>query len=281
MQIGSRTFDFSTEIAILGIVNVTPDSFSDGGRFASADDAVEWALQLVEEGADGLDIGGESSRPGAIPIAAEAEIARVVPVIRGIRRAHPTIPLSIDTTKGATAAAALAAGADAVNDISAGARDPEMFGIVARAAAPMILMHMRGTPATMQRDLTYDDCVAEVIAALTQRIAAAEAAGIARSRLIVDPGIGFGKSVAHNVRLIRELAAFRTLGCPVCIGTSRKSFIGAVLGGSGITERLEGSLASLAVAVANGARLVRVHDVAATRRFLTVLRVFDGNAPTG
>lgn len=270
---GSRTFDFSRDIAIVGIVNVTPDSFTDGGRFASPDDAAEWAFQLIEEGADILDIGGESSRPGAVPIAAHDEAARVVPVIRAIRRGHPQIPLSIDTTKAAVAQAALDAGANCVNDISAGS-DPAMFPLAKQYQAPMVLMHRQGTSAIMQQAPAYVDVVAEVRRFLADRIAAAEQAGIVRERLIVDPGIGFGKTVEHNLVLLRRLTDFQSLGCPLLIGTSRKWFIGQLLGGAGITERLEGSLATLAVAWHNGARLFRVHDVAATKRYLTTYRCF-------
>lgn len=256
--------------SIVGIVNVTPDSFSDGGRFVSPEDAVEWAIQLVEDGADMLDIGGESSRPGAASISADEEMARVLPVIEGIRRAHNTIQISIDTTKSTVAIAAIEAGATCVNDISAGRFDPEMFGSVAELGVPMILMHMQGTPQMMQTAPHYNGVTDDVRSFLADRVSLARKVGI--RDLIVDPGIGFGKTVEHNATLLTNLRRFTDLGCPVLVGASRKSFIGHILGGAGVTERLEGSLAAVAVAVENGAGFVRVHDVAATRRFLTVFR---------
>lgn len=260
----------SHQCKVVGIVNVTPDSFSDSGRFVSPEDAVEWAIQLVEDGADMLDVGGESSRPGAAPVSPDDETARVLPVVKGIRRAHNMIQISIDTTKSSVAIAAVGAGATCVNDISAGRSDPEMFASVADLGVSMILMHMQGTPRTMQTAPRYNDVVGDVRGFLADRVALARKVGI-RS-LIVDPGIGFGKTVAHNVDLFTNLRRFTDLGCPVLVGASRKSFIGHLLGGAGVTERLEGSLAAVAVAVENGAGFVRVHDVAATRRFLTVFR---------
>lgn len=257
-------------LQIIGIINVTPDSFSDGGRFVSADDAIETALDMIEQGADGIDVGGESTRPGAQPVAVEVEIARVVPVIAGIRRGHATIPISIDTSKAAVAEAAIAAGATIINDVTAGSGDPAMFPLAARACAGMILMHMQGTPRTMQAAPTYIDVVAEVRDYLVARMAAAEAAGIPRAQLILDPGIGFGKAPAHNVQLLQHIDALVALGPPVMVGISRKSLIGYLLGGCGATERLEGGLALMALAAQRGATYFRVHEIPPIRRFLTV-----------
>lgn len=254
---------------LMGIINVTPDSFSDGGRFVSADDAIETALDMIEQGADILDIGGESTRPGAAPVSAGQEADRVLPVIAGIRRGHPEIPMSIDTVKAQVARQALAVGATIVNDISAGT-DPEMWASVAPTTADLVLMHMQGTPTTMQQAPQYADVVAEVRDFLAARFAAAQAAGIARERLVIDPGIGFGKTLAHNLALLSGLEALHALTVPVLIGVSRKALIGQLLGGRGVTERLEGSLALLGVAAHHGARIFRVHDVPESRRFLTI-----------
>lgn len=262
--------------AVMGIVNVTPDSFFDGGRHATPAAAVSHALQLLAEGATVVDVGGESTRPGATPVPPEVERERVLPVVEGILAERPDALVSIDTRRASVAAAALAAGACLVNDVSAGA-DPAMLGVVAGAGAGIVLMHMRGEPATMQRDTHYVDVVAEVHAFLAARATAAEAAGVARERIFLDPGIGFGKDVGGNLRLLRALEDLAALGYPVVVGASRKSFIGA-LTGAAAGERLPGSLAALVRAAAIPRAMVRVHDVAATVQFLEVLAAVEGAA---
>jgi dihydropteroate synthase len=254
----------------MGIVNVTPDSFSDGGMFDDADGAVKHGLRLLDEGADLLDIGGESTRPGSDPVSADEERARVLPVIEGLRREAPEAVLSVDTRKADVASDALAAGADVVNDIGAGA-DPEMFGVVAGTGAGIVLMHMKGEPKTMQQDPRYDDVVTEVRTFLAERIEAAVAAGIGRDRLCIDPGIGFGKSLPHNLALLRAIGSFRDLGVPVLAGVSRKRFLGELSGVDDPADRLEGTLAAVAWCAAQGVDVVRVHDVAQSVRALAVV----------
>lgn len=267
MQIGCKLFDFTRPV-IMGVLNVTPDSFSDGGNFLDPDTAVNYAMRLIEEGADIIDIGGESSRPGSDPVPAEIELKRVIPVIKAIRkRGQAAFPISIDTTKARVAVEAIDAGANMINDISAGTFDKEMFSVAAKV--PIVLMHMRGTPRMMQRgEIHYDDVVGEVCSYLGARISESVKAGI--KDIIIDPGIGFGKTVEHNVTILKELGRLKTLGRPILIGTSRKSFIGKLLNDSPPTQRLEGTLATLAVAVRNGASILRVHDVASAKRFLEV-----------
>jgi len=247
----------------MGILNVTPDSFSDGGEFFEPERAVARARQIIAEGADILDIGGESSRPGAEPVSAEEELRRVTPVIEQIACWRSPVTISIDTTKAAVAERALAAGARIVNDISALRFDERMAEVVREAGAGVVLMHMQGTPRTMQIEPRYRDVVAEVRNFLAERIAFAESRGIKKSQIAIDPGIGFGKTVEHNVMLLARLRAFCELGCPVLVGASRKSFIGKWLGREP-KDRLAGSLAVAAWAVMSGARIVRVHDVAET-----------------
>jgi dihydropteroate synthase len=254
----------------MGIVNVTPDSFSDGGMFDDADAAVKHGLRLLEEGADLLDVGGESTRPGSDPVSAEEERARVLPVIEGLRREAPEAVLSVDTRKADVASDALASGADVGNDIGAGA-DPEMFGVVAGTGAGIVLMHMKGEPKTMQLDPRYDDVVTEVRTFLAERIEAAVAAGIGRDRLCIDPGIGFGKRLQHNVELLRALGSFRDLGVPLLAGVSRKRFLGELSGGDDPADRLEGTLAAVAWCAAQGVDVVRVHDIAQSVRGLAVV----------
>jgi dihydropteroate synthase len=261
---------------VMGILNVTPDSFSDGGRFLAPERAVQHGLALLASGADVVDVGGESSRPGAEPVAAEVEIGRVVPVIEELARRRPGALLTVDTAKVAVAEAALDAGAAAVNDVTAGS-DPAMFHAVARRSAGIVLMHMRGVPATMQRDTAYADVVAEVHEFLAARAVAATAAGIPRERILLDPGIGFGKDAEGNLRLLAALPDLATLGHPLVVGASRKSFIGT-LTGDGAEERLPGSLAAIVGTVGVPAVLVRAHDVAATVQFLTVLTGLRGAA---
>jgi dihydropteroate synthase len=242
------------------VVNVTPDSFSDGGRYLDPEAAVAHGLALVAEGADLLDVGGESTRPGATDVPEAVELERVLPVVEELARTAE-VPVSIDTRKAAVAAAALAAGATMVNDVSAGRHDPDLLGVAADAKVPLVLMHMLGTPATMQDDPRYDDVVAEVEAFLAERCRAAEAAGVDHQALVVDPGIGFGKRDQDNYALLDQLARFTRLGHPVMVGTSRKGFIGRALD-SPADQRVEGTAATVVWAVERGARIVRVHDVA-------------------
>lgn len=254
--------------AVMGILNCTPDSFSDGGRLATVAAAVAKGRELIDAGAAWLDIGGESSRPGALPVAAEVEVERVVPVIVGLRAAGVRAPISIDTTKALVAEAALAAGATAINDISAGA-DARMFAVAAAAGCPLILMHMAGTPATMQQQPTYADVVAEVQAFLAERSAVAIAAGVRREHLMADPGIGFGKTVVHNLALLRALPALHAaLGLPLVVGISRKRFLAALSGtGYPAADHLGHGMHAL---IAPWCALLRVHDVVGTMQALRV-----------
>lgn len=253
---------------LMGVVNVTPDSFSDGGRFLDPERAVAHGLRLATEGAQILDIGGESTRPGAEEVGAEEEIRRIVPAIRALRGAAPFI--SIDTRRAATMAAALEAGANFINDISALTHDPDSLPLAARAGVPVCLMHMRGTPRTMQENTDYKDVVTEVFTYLEARIRACEAAGLARGRILADPGIGFAKTLEHNLALIRNIGKFAALGVPVLLGASRKRFIGALDQNAPPENRLAGSLAAAVAARAQGVRVFRVHDVAQTRQALAV-----------
>lgn len=257
-------------IKIMGILNVTPDSFSDGGRFATHDLALAQAERLIAEGADILDVGGESTRPFAPPVELAEELRRVIPVIEAVRQRH-AIPISIDTTKAAVAEAALAAGADIINDISALRHDPEMLAVVRKTAVPVILMHMQGTPSTMQVAPHYDNVVTDIITFFKDRVAWLQENGVERKRLIVDPGIGFGKTVAHNLSLLKHLEQFTAqLDLPLLLGHSRKRFLGEL---TGIKEEAGRDLAT-AVAAAlcadRGVAMVRVHNVAATRQALQV-----------
>jgi dihydropteroate synthase len=254
---------------IMGVVNVTPDSFSDGGAFLDPDAAINHGLRLAFEGADLLDVGGESTRPGAAPVSAREELDRVLPVVEGIRARNPEVRISIDTAKAAVAAAALDAGADYVNDVTALRGDPDMAALVAERGADVCLMHMRGTPRTMQTEAHYDDVVADVREFLEERIAAATAAGIALERIEVDPGIGFAKTVDHNLELLGRLRELTTLGRPVVLGTSRKSFLGTITGRE-TAERMPATLATVVMGYERGAEVFRVHDVAPARDALVV-----------
>ena len=245
---------------VMGIVNVTPDSFSDGGRAATRDVAIAHALRLVDEGADLLDIGGESSRPGAEPVPEDEELRRVLPVVEALAPRVP-VPISVDTTKAGVAVRALRAGASIVNDITALGGDPDLPRVVAESGAGVVLMHMAGTPRTMQDDPRYGDVVGDVRDFLAGRIAEVESLGIPRARVAIDPGIGFGKTLEHNLELLRNLDRFATLGCAVLIGTSRKGFLGA-LTGRPVAERATASVVSSLAAATRGAHVVRVHDVA-------------------
>lgn len=254
--------------ALMGVVNVTPDSFSDGGRYFEPAQAISHGVKLVEEGADIIDVGGESTRPGARPVSGREEVERVIPVIRGLRR-ELSAPISVDTYKADVAKAALDAGADMVNDISALRLDPAMAPLIAAEKVPVVLMHMRGTPRTMQRRPHYRDVVEEVKEFLRDRIRFAVQAGVDLERIIVDPGIGFGKELEHNLALLRALPALADLGRPVLVGPSRKTFIGKILD-VGPEERLEGSLAAAVAAVLGGASVIRTHDVKEARRAIRV-----------
>ncbi|MDO8586924.1 MAG: dihydropteroate synthase [Armatimonadota bacterium] len=245
---------------VMGILNVTPDSFSDGGLFLDRDAAAATAVGMIKEGADIIDVGGESSRPGAEPVAAEEELGRVLPVIERLRESTDVV-ISVDTCKSSVARAALAAGADIVNDISGMSFDPEMRAVVAEARAAAILMHMKGTPRDMQENPLYSDLLSEVTSELLRRVEDAVAAGVDERLILIDPGFGFGKTVEHNLVLLRRLREFKSLGRPIVIGTSRKSTIGKVLGGLPAEERLEGTAATVAISIMNGANVVRVHDV--------------------
>ena len=254
----------------MGVVNVTPDSFSDGGMYLDADAAIAHGLELEAQGAEILDIGGESTRPGAEPVGAETERARVIPVIRGLIEHGSRAQISIDTSKAEVAAAAIAAGATFVNDVTALRGDPAMAEVVARSAVRCCLMHMLGEPRTMQEDPRYDDVVSDVKAFLEQRLAFATSSGIAEDRILLDPGIGFGKTLEHNLELLRRLDELLALGRPLVIGTSRKSFLGRITRGSDPGSRLPGTIATNVLAYARGARVFRVHDVAPVRDALQV-----------
>jgi dihydropteroate synthase len=258
---------------IMGILNVTPDSFSDGGRFADAEAAVAQGKALVAAGADIVDVGGESTRPGAEPVAPADEIRRIEPVVRGLVEAGVTV--SIDTRRAAVMRAALAAGAGIINDVTALAGDPDGLFVAAGSGAALALMHMAGDPRTMQVDPRYDDVLLDVLDFLESRIARCVEAGIARERIAVDPGIGFGKSDRHNLALLARLALFHGIGCAVLVGASRKSFIGRQAGG-GPRDRLGGSLAAALAAAGQGAQILRVHDVAETRQALALQAAIAG-----
>jgi len=262
---------------VAGVVNVTPDSFSDGGRYLEPGAAIAHARRLTDEGADLIDIGAESSRPGASSLSTELELSRLLPVLEGLR--DSPVPISVDTTKPEVMRAGIGAGAAMINDIGA-LRSPGALEAVAASDAAVCLMHMQGGPRTMQQSPSYDDVVAEVRAFLAERVAAAVARGIARERSVIDPGFGFGKTVDHNFELLRNLHRLAEMGLPVMAGWSRKSTLGAVTG-RGAGERLAGSIAAALLAVQHGATIVRVHDVAATRDALAVLAATHGHGSGG
>jgi dihydropteroate synthase len=257
-----------SRFTLMGVVNVTPDSFSDGGLFLEADAAIEHGLRLAEEGAAVLDVGGESTRPGAAPVEAEEELERVLPVVEALAAAGQRV--SIDTTKLEVARTALSAGATIVNDVSAFRFSPGMAGVVADAEAECCLMHMLGEPRTMQVEPHYDDVVSDVKAFLEERLAFAVAQGVPEERVWLDPGIGFGKTVEHNLELLRRLDEIVAIGRPVVVGTSRKSFLGKLTGGRPESERLPGTIATNVMALERGATVFRVHDVAAVADALAV-----------
>lgn len=262
---------------VLGILNITPDSFSDGGLFHDPRAALDRALRMREEGADLIDVGGESTRPGAPPVDAAQELARVLPVLRLLRE-QLDLPVSIDTRKPEVARAALQEGASIVNDVSALA-DPEMAHVVAEAGAGLVLMHMRGTPQTMQQDPHYDDVAAEVVEELEAALERARAAGIREERVVVDPGIGFAKTAQHNLELLARLEVLARLGRPILLGPSRKAFLGALLGGVPPEERAVGTAAACVVGLLRGARLFRVHDVEIVRQALDVAEAIRRASP--
>jgi len=266
----SRKLEIGRRTLIMGILNVTPDSFSDGGLYASVESAVEHAERMVSEGADIIDVGGESTRPGAESVPAEDEIRRILPVIEKLTKITK-IPISIDTYKSSVARRALEAGACIINDISALRGDPDMAYVAAEAGVSVALMHMKGTPKDMQVNPHYDDPINEITSFFRERIQAAVDAGISPDQIIIDPGIGFGKTAEHNLEIIRRLREFKSLGKPILIGTSRKSFIGKVLD-LPVDDRLEGTAATVAVSICNGADIVRVHDV---KEMLRVARMTD------
>ena len=255
-------FRFPRPALVMGIVNVTPDSFSDGGKFHAEDKAVSHALDLVQQGAEMLDIGGESTRPGALPVSEAEELRRVIPVIKRLA-AQVKVPLSIDTMKPAVARAALAAGASIVNDVAANRLDDAMWRVVAETGAGYVAMHMQGLPQTMQSQPTYSDVARDVEVFFGDRIRRLNAVGVSVDQVVFDVGIGFGKTLEHNLQLLAALRGFTKLGRPLLLGVSRKSFIGA-LSGAGVNERLPGSLAATCLAVESGVQIIRTHDVAET-----------------
>jgi dihydropteroate synthase len=263
----------------MGVLNITPDSFSDGGLFYDEAKAVERGLELAEEGADIIDIGGESTKPGSESITDEEELRRILPVIRALRKRIDAL-ISVDTMKSEVARAALEEGADIVNDISAFSHDPKMPSLLARTNAPVILMHMKGTPKTMQDNPFYEDVLAEVKSFLKEKIQLAQAQGIKKERIIIDPGIGFGKRFKDNLVLINNLRSFEELDRPILIGTSRKSFIGKILN-SAPQERLEGTIASAVLSIIHGAHILRVHDVASVKRAVLVAETILSEGESG
>ncbi|MBN1861180.1 MAG: dihydropteroate synthase [Candidatus Thermoplasmatota archaeon] len=256
---------------IMGILNVTPDSFSDGGFFDKVDTAVDYAKKMVSEGADLIDIGGESTRPGSHPLSEKDELARVLPVMQHLLD-EVSIPLSIDTYKPHVADICLKAGAHLINDIT-GLRNPEMRKVIAKNKVPVVLMHMQGSPTTMQQNPQYNNLLEDLTMFFRKQINAARNEHI--EQIIIDPGIGFGKTIEHNLQILKQLASFKSLGCPILVGPSRKSFIGAITGLS-VKERLEGTIAAVTIAVINGANMVRVHDVKECKRALHIVDAIRG-----
>jgi dihydropteroate synthase len=262
---------FKDKPVIMGILNVTPDSFFDGGSYYPRERAIDHALEMAEGGADIIDVGGESTRPGSEPTSLGEELDRVLPVIEGIRK-HSSIPLSIDTYKAAVARAAVASGADMVNDISSLSFDEDMAGVVAASGVPVVIQHIKGTPRDMQKNPSYQDVTGEIKEFFIERIAYARSCGIDEDDIIIDPGIGFGKRVSDNLTIIRELGRLKELGRPLLIGTSMKSFIGRIMGTDLPAERAEGTLASVAISLWNGADMVRVHDVVRTKKVVKFMK---------
>jgi dihydropteroate synthase len=259
-----RTFSWGQRTYIMGVLNVTPDSFSDGGQFNTVESALKQAAQMVRDGADILDIGGQSTRPNAEDVTLEEEFQRVIPAIEAIRQdaGFAQIPISIDTTRSSVAAAGIAAGADIINDISGGTYDPQILTTAARLGVPIILMHLRGTPKTMQTLTDYQNLIGEIIEFLQHQIQSAIAAGVDRQHIMIDPGIGFAKKFDQNLEILQRLDEFQRLNCPILVGASRKSFIGHILNQPDPQKRVLGTAAACVSAIAKGADVVRVHDVA-------------------
>ena len=282
LRLLSRTLVLGERTLIMGVLNVTPDSFSDGGKYLDTEAATAHALQLERDGADIVDVGGESTRPGSLPIAVEEELRRIMPVLTALRE-KLRVPISVDTRRAEVAKAALHAGAEIVNDVTGLRTDPRLAAVARRARAPLILMHMRGTPQTMQRGPFARDVIRDVMAGLRDSIARAKRAGIAKSQMLVDPGIGFGKTHEQNFEILARLPEFARLGCPIVIGTSRKGFLGKALAEPGdkalpAGERLLGTAATVTASILGGAHIVRVHDVA---EMAGVARVADSIANSG
>ena len=254
------SLDFSRKTYLMGILNVTPDSFSDGGLHFDRSSAVDGAMRMVDDGADIVDIGGESSRPGSDPVSLEEELSRTIPIIKSLS-SKLSVPISIDTYKAEVARRAIDAGASIVNDISGLRFDPQMPEVVARYGVPVVIMHMKGSPKNMQKNPSYTALIPEILEYFISRTASAIKAGIPAGRIIIDPGIGFGKTFDHNLEIIHNLEKFTSLGRPILIGPSRKAFIGKILGDAPATDRMEGTAAAVAISIMHGANIVRVHDV--------------------
>ena len=263
-----QAYTLGKRTLLMGVLNVTPDSFSDGGVYFDKEKAIAHGLRMAEEGADLLDIGGESTRPGSKPIELEEELNRVIPVIEALAK-KVKIPISIDTYKSAVAQKAIEAGAEIINDISGLHFDPNLAQVAAKEGTPLVLMHIRGTPDIMQKDVHYDSLYSEILRSLGESIQKAQSAGVSPQQIIVDPGIGFGKTLEHNLLILRDLSELRILGKPILLGTSRKTFIGRILHAD-VNERLEGTLASIVVAVLNGAHIIRTHDVLQAKKAIAV-----------
>lgn len=277
MLLRARQFEFvfPRSTMLMGVVNVTPDSFSDGGQFFDADKAIGHALRLVAEGADIIDIGGESTRPNATPVSEEEELRRVLPILRALAAQKISVPISIDTMKPAVAEAALNGGASIINDIAANRFDPRMWQLARETGAAYVLMHMQGTPHTMQRDPRYGDVVREVAEFYKQGLARLHESGILPEQILLDPGLGFGKTVEHNLELLAGLDHFRTYQRPLLVGASRKAFIGKITGAERMEERLPGSLACAMAAAQAGAQIIRTHEVRATRQALRIMEAIQ------
>jgi dihydropteroate synthase len=264
-----RTLSLGERTLLMGVLNVTPDSFSDGGLFFDKDEAIAHGLKMAQEGADIIDIGGESTRPGSKPLGLEEELRRVLPVIEALSR-EVKVPISIDTYKSEVAQRAIDSGAQIINDISGLHFDPELAHVAAKGDIPIVLMHIRGTPETMQKDVHYDSLFSEIIQYLKDGIQRAESAGLDPEQVVIDPGIGFGKTPGDNLLIIKNLSEFRILGKPILLGTSRKTFIGKILDAQ-IGERLEGTLSSIAISILNGAHIIRCHDILQAKRAIAVV----------
>jgi dihydropteroate synthase len=263
-----RTFKLGKQTLLMGVLNVTPDSFSDGGLFLDREKAIAQGLKMVEEGADLIDIGGESTKPGSKPLGLEEELRRVIPVIEALAK-EVDVPISIDTYKSTVAKKAIEAGAQMINDISGLHFDPDLAHVASKEDVPLILMHTRGTPETMQKDVHYESLFSEILQYLRESIQRAESAGLDPGQIVIDPGIGFGKNLEDNLLIIKNLQEFKILGKPILLGTSRKTFIGKILHAE-VTERLEGTLSSIAIGVLNGAHIIRCHDVLEAKKAISV-----------